>query len=65
MTTSERIASIKAQISSLRECLPYADSAQARTADQDRIRELEKTLKELEDGEHGNPGGEQDPGGRP
>ena len=58
MTTSERIASIKAQISSLRECLPYADSAQARTADQDRIRRLEKTLKELEDGEHGNPGGE-------
>lgn len=58
MTTSERIASIKAQISSLRECLPYADSAQARTADQDRIRRLEKTLKELEDGEHGNSGGE-------
>ena len=58
MTTSERIASIKAQISSLRECLPYADSAQARTADQDRIRQLEKTLKELEDGEHGNPCGE-------
>ena len=58
MTTSERIALIKAKIASLRECLPYADSAQARTADQDRIRQLEKTLKELEDGEHGNPGGE-------
>mgnify|MGYP003595110646 CR=1 FL=1 len=58
MTTSERISSIKAKIASLRECLPYADSAQARTADQDRIRKLEKTLKELEDGEHGNPGGE-------
>lgn len=58
MSNIERIASIKAQIASLRECLPYADSAQARTADQDRIRQLEKTLKELEDREHGNPGGE-------
>ena len=58
MTTSERIASIKAKIASLRECLPYAYSAQAHTAYQDRIRQLEKTLKELEDGEHGNPGGE-------
>ena len=48
MTTSDRIASIKAQISSLRECLPYADSAQARTADQDRIRRLEATLLELQ-----------------
>ena len=58
MTTSERIASIKAKIASLRECLPYADSAQARTADQDRIRVLEEKLKELEETSNGNTGGE-------
>ena len=57
MTTPDRIASIKAQIANLRECLPYADSAQARTADQDRIRGLEKKLKELE-ASNGNSGGE-------
>ena len=48
MTTSDRIASIKAQIAYLREDLPYADSAQARTADQDRIRRLQEQLRELE-----------------
>ena len=48
MTTSDSIASIKAQIASIRECLPYADSAQARTADQDRIRRLQEQLRELE-----------------
>ena len=58
MTTPDRIASIKAQIANLRECLPYADSAQARTADQDRIRGLEKKLKELEGTSNGNSGGE-------
>lgn len=47
-TKEQRIAAIKAQIASLRECLPYADSAQARTADQDRIRQLEATLRELQ-----------------
>lgn len=48
MTTPDRIASIKAQIASIREYLPYADSAQARTADQDRIRSLQEQLMELE-----------------
>ena len=44
MTTSDRIASIKAQIASIRECLPYADSAQDRAADQDRIRRLQEHI---------------------
>ena len=47
-TKEQRIAAIKAQIAAMRECLPYADSAQARTADQDRIRRLEATLLELQ-----------------
>ena len=51
MTTSERIASIKRQIKSMRESLPYIDSAASRGAEQERIRELEAQLKELEDGE--------------
>lgn len=49
MTTSERIESIKQQIAEIRQAMPYSDSRQARTADQDRIRQLQVTLKELEE----------------
>ena len=48
MTTIE---SIKRQIQNMREGLPYIDSAVSRLAEQERIKQLESQLKELENAE--------------
>ena len=45
MTTIE---SIKRQIQNMREGLPYIDSAVSRLAEQERIKQLEEQLNELE-----------------